>query len=53
MIQNGSEEECELVIQQMLSMDNKSYLKMNHSPILIHDIDTMIQNIAKEIKSIL
>ena len=52
-LKNDSDEECDRVIHQMISMDNETYLKMIHSPILIKDINTMIQQIAQDITSML
>ena len=52
-LKNDSDEECDRVINQMMSMDNEMYLKIVHSPILKNNIDIMIQQIAQDIKSIL
>jgi hypothetical protein len=52
-LKNDSDEECERIIQQIMSMDDELYLKIVHSPILKNNVDTMIQHIAEDIKSML
>jgi hypothetical protein len=52
-LKNDSEEECERIIQQMLTMDDDTYLKIVQSPVLLRNVDIMIKQIAQDIKSVI
>jgi hypothetical protein len=52
-LKNGSDEECDRLVQQMKHMDDATYVRMVQSPVFIHDIHTMIQKIANDISSLI